>query len=171
MQFRQWAGAPGKGLGVDGTESAVLVALDPQGEAGQVVFDGEFRDGAQAGTAHYEGRLVQDTGSFEGAAGVIMLVAFDVPVEMREEVDRWYEQEHVPLLMRAPGWLRARRYEVTAMGPGTRRFTSLAFHQLADVSVLESRERAFARSTEWRARLERGGTWFGQAGRWVYACR
>jgi hypothetical protein len=35
--------------------------------------------------------------------------------------------------------------------------------------VLDSAERALARSTEWRAQLEKE-SWFAQAGRFVYEC-
>jgi hypothetical protein len=35
--------------------------------------------------------------------------------------------------------------------------------------VLDSAERALARSTEWRAQLEKE-RWFAQAGRFVYEC-
>lgn len=171
LSFRQWPGDARDGLPHNGGEAYLLRSIDPAGQSAQVLFGGEFAEPAvpAVGSHAYEARLVQDSGPFTGQAPVIMLVAFDVPEAMREEVDRWYVEEHVPLLLRAPGWMRARRYDVEAMGEGSRRFTSLAFHQLADVSVLDSLERAFARSTEWRARLEHGGTWFGQAGRWVYA--
>jgi hypothetical protein len=172
LKFRQWPGEPGTAHRHSSSEAYLLRSLDPPGEAGQVLFGGAFENPATApvGMQAYAGELVQDSGPFEGHAPIIMLVAFAVPKHLRGEVDRWYVEEHVPLLMRAPGWMRARRYEVTQSGAKMRRFTSLAFHQLADVSVLASRERALARSTKWRARLERGGSWFGEAGRWVYAC-
>jgi len=70
------------------------------------------------------------------------------------------------MLMRAPGWLRARRFEAVR-SIGVRRYTSIALHDLRDLAVLDSKERALARSTQWRARLERA-SWFQQAGRFVY---
>ncbi len=68
--------------------------------------------------------------------------------------------------MRADGWLRARRYRVLSQSGGPR-WTSLAFHELCDASVMDSPERAFARSTAWRAELEKE-SWFGAAGRGLF---
>jgi hypothetical protein len=170
LVFRQWSGNSIVAFPAADGEAYALRSVDPAGEWGHVVFGGTFSTPAMQGTSAYEGRLVQDSGRFDGTAPIIMLVAFNVPAELQAEVDRWYFEEHVPLLMRARGWMRARRYEVTRVADGSPPFTSLAFHHLTDLSVLDSEERAFARSTEWRARLEHEGTWFGQAGRWVYAC-
>jgi hypothetical protein len=111
-------------------------------------------------------RLQSDTGPVTEKAPILMMVAFDVPPEMALEVERWYAEEHIPMLMRAPGWLRARRFEaIRSVGP--RRYTSIALHDLRDLAVLDSNERALARSTAWRARLEETA-WFQQAGRFVY---
>jgi hypothetical protein len=114
----------------------------------------------------YALELLTDTGPVPEPYGALMLVAFDIPPHMRAEVDRWYEEEHVGLLMRADGWLRARRFGVTSHNGKS--WTSLAFHELRDVTVLDSEERKVARSTPWRAELERDA-WFQQAGRWVFA--
>jgi hypothetical protein len=118
------------------------------------------------GAAHYVFEQASDTGPVDERAGVIMLVAFDVPAGRTGEVDRWYEEEHIALLMRAPGWLRARRYHVLSHGGGPR-WTSMAFHELRDIAVMDSPERAFARSTAWRAELEKEA-WFAAAGRGVF---
>jgi hypothetical protein len=109
--------------------------------------------------------LLTDTGLVAEPFGALMLVAFDVPADRADEVARWYDDEHIMLLMRADGWLRARRFNV--VNHTGKRWTSLAFHELRDVSVMDSPERAIARSTPWRAQLEREG-WFVQAGRWIY---
>ena len=70
------------------------------------------------------------------------------------------------MLLRAQGWLRMRRYEPIHLAGGPR-WTHLALHELRDAAVLESEERALARSTPWRAQLEQE-SWFAQAGRFVY---
>lgn len=114
----------------------------------------------------YRMKLLSDTGPASEAYGAMMLVAFDVPEQRAAEVARWYDEEHIRLLMRADGWLRARRFGV-AEHRG-KRWTSLAFHELRDVSVLDSAERKVARSTAWRAKLEKE-EWFQGAGRFVYA--
>jgi hypothetical protein len=121
-----------------------------------------------AGVARYLCTQTQDSGACAEAHRVLMIVAFCVPPERAEEVERWYREEHGPLLLRAPGWLRMRRYNLRHSAGG-RRWTHLALHELRSAAVLDSAERALARSTPWRARLEQE-SWFTQAGRWVYEC-
>ena len=121
---------------------------------------------APDGAMRYVLEQLSDTGPASEPYGVIMLVAFDIPAERADEVDRWYDEEHIGLLMKADGWLRARRYRVLRHEGGPR-WTSMAFHQLRDQSVMDSPERAFARSTAWRAELERDA-WFRKAGRGVF---
>ena len=113
----------------------------------------------------YRLELLTDTGPASEPFGAMMLVAFDVPEDRADEVARWYDEEHIMLLMRADGWLRARRFNV--LNYTGKRWTSLAFHELRDVGVMDSKERAIARSTPWRAQLEHE-SWFAGAGRWVY---
>jgi hypothetical protein len=121
--------------------------------------------GALTEALDYELELLTDTGEALEPYGALMLVAFDVPEPRAAEVAAWYDEEHIRLLMRANGWLRARRFGVT--GYQGKRWTSLAFHELRDPAVLDSAERAFARSTAWRAALEQEA-WFQQAGRWLF---
>lgn len=118
------------------------------------------------GVARYACTLVRDSGPSVEVHRVLMIIAFCVPAARRAEVDRWYDEEHGPLLLRAPGWLRMRRYTAQHAAGGVH-WTHLALHELRNAAVLDSAERAFARSTPWRARLEQE-SWFGQAGRWVY---
>ncbi len=123
-------------------------------------------DGALGAALDYRLDLITDTGPAAEPYGALMLVAFDVPEDRAGEVARWYDEEHIRLLMRADGWLRARRFHVADWRG--KRWTSLAFHELRDVSVMDSEERKVARATPWRAELEREA-WFPAAGRWVYA--
>jgi hypothetical protein len=109
---------------------------------------------------------VADHGKTQQPGPVLMVVAFRVPVSRCAEVDDWYEREHAPLLLEAEGWLRVRRYHGVA-SQGASIWTHVALHDLRAVTVLDSKERAFARSTAWRARLSQE-SWFEQAGRWVY---
>jgi len=120
----------------------------------------------EPGVARYLCTQTQDSGPCAEMHRVLMIVAFCVPQERAEEVERWYRDEHGPLLLRAPGWLRMRRYGLRH-GAGGPRWTHLALHELRSAAVLDSTERALARSTPWRARLEQE-SWFTQAGRWVY---
>lgn len=121
---------------------------------------------AAAEAARYVCREVSDSGPSAEVAPVLMIVAFDVPADRQQSVERWYDVEHIPLLCRAPGWLRARRYEMQTCGGGPR-YTSIALHELRDVKVLDSAERAYARATAWRASMS-AEAWFMAAGRFVY---
>ncbi|PZU10999.1 DUF4286 family protein [Sphingomonas sp.] len=145
-----------------------LVSAVPPAEVAIFSCDGEVAGHhlASPGAATYVLEQVSDTGAATEAPGALMLVAFNVPPDMTAEVDRWYDEEHIGLLMKADGWLRARRYRVLSHDGGPR-WTSMAFHDLRDVSVMDSPERAFARSTAWRAELEKGA-WFQAAGRGVF---
>ena len=119
-----------------------------------------------AGVARYTCVETQDSGPCAEQHGVLMVVAFNVPIERTDEVERWYRQEHAPMLLRAPGWLRMRRYE-PIQAAGGQAWTHMALHELRNLAVLESTERALARSTPWRAQLEQE-SWFAQAGRFIY---
>jgi hypothetical protein len=159
-------GAPalcyGPGGGMD--ESALVQCFDQGVEGVDLTALPTARDGRPI--TRFCARLQSDTGPVAEQAPILMVVAFDVPPEAALEVEQWYAKEHIPMLMRAPGWLRARRFEAVR-SIGVRRYTSIALHDLRDLAVLDSKERALARSTQWRARLERA-SWFQQAGRFVY---
>lgn len=146
-----------------------LCSLIPPAEVALFITGSDIvgLDAAPPEAARYWLEQASDTGPAAEPFGALMLVAFDVPADRADEVERWYNEEHIGLLMRADGWLRARRYRVLRQEGGPR-WTSMAFHELRDQSVMDSPERAFARSTPWRAELEREA-WFGKAGRGLFA--
>ncbi|GAB2963248.1 hypothetical protein GCM10017788_58170 [Amycolatopsis acidiphila] len=80
----------------------------------------------------------------------LFLVTSTVPQEEWAEFDAWFDTEHVPLLLRIPGWHAVRRYRMHA---STRRVTHLALHYLDGREVLASPARANAGRTEWTRRL------------------
>ncbi len=98
--------------------------------------------------------------------GLLSVVAFEVPEEAEERFDAWYEGEHIPMLMEADGWVRARRFKPIGSFDGPR-FTHFALHELRDRSAMDSPERAAARDTEQRRALA-AEPWFGGSGRWLY---
>ena len=99
------------------------------------------------------------------AGSFLSAVAFAVPEGEAAEFDRWYGEEHVPLLLEAPDWLRVRRYRVRDGEGGP--WTHLALHELASLEVMDSAERARARQGPLRATLA-DRDWFGRSGRWLY---
>lgn len=114
--------------------------------------------------ARYTCALVSDRGSV-GDHAFLAVVAFAVPGRDEELFDEWYETEHTPLLLKAADWRRVRRYRVLDGVGG--RWTHIAVHELASREVMDSPERAAARTGPLRAALL-GRPWYEQAGRWVY---
>jgi hypothetical protein len=80
----------------------------------------------------------------------LFMVTSSVSGDETEEFDAWYDTEHVPLLLRVPGWNTIRRYRVTA---SSRRTTHVALHYLDGPAVLDSQGRANAGRTEWTKKL------------------
>jgi EthD domain len=107
-----------------------------------------------------------DSGDTGEESSALYTVAFSVPGEQRAEFDGWYEDEHIPLLLRVPGWLRVRRYVVRPGGDGPP-WTHLALHELRDAAALDRPERAAARDTPRRAALATR-PWFRASGRRLY---
>lgn len=127
--------------------------------------------GSVTGFTRYIADEISDTapaGSASGATGnehPLFVVAFSVPEQESLEFEGWYEEEHVPLLMKVPGWLRVRRYLVRPGSEGPA-WTHLALHELAGAQVLDAPEREAARNTPRRDALA-SRPWFA-SGRWVY---
>ena len=85
------------------------------------------------------------------ASPVLFAVMFNVPRDRQEDFNRWYVEEHVPLLLGSPDWLGCRRYELTIADPHP--YTHLALHHLRSADALKSEAREKARSTDWRKAL------------------
>lgn len=118
------------------------------------------------GFTRYTCDEVSDTGVSAEPSRYLSVVAFDVPESSWPDFEGWYAEEHVPMLMRADGWLRVRRYTVRPGSEGPV-WTHFALHELRDLAVLDSPERAAARDTPRRAALATK-EWFGRSGRWLY---
>lgn len=95
----------------------------------------------------------------------LSVVAFEVPDEDVADFEDWYLGEHVPLLLKAKDWLRVHRYRVLDSDGGP--WTYFALHELANKEVMDSPERARARTGEKRDSLAER-PWFSQSGRWLY---
>lgn len=117
------------------------------------------------GFTRYIADEISDTGATDETPQAMLAIAFSVPDADVAEFDGWYEEEHIPLLMRVPGWLRVRRYRVRPGGDGPP-WTHLALHELRDADALARPERAAARDTPRRAALATRD-WF-SSGRWIY---
>lgn len=117
-----------------------------------------------AAFTRFSGEEIGDAGE-RRAGRYLYLVTFSVPEERKEEFDAWYEQDHVPLLLRHPSWVRCRRYAITEGVP--EEVTRAAVHEIDDLAALASTERQQARESPWRLRLAEE-PWFGSARYAVY---
>jgi pimeloyl-ACP methyl ester carboxylesterase len=81
----------------------------------------------------------------EGTILVSVEVTFkDVP-GAEEEVAKWYQEEHVPMLAKVPGWLRTRIYRSSSLDEGRPRLVSL--HEYAKTNGLGGPEHKASMST------------------------
>lgn len=86
----------------------------------------------------------------DAVAELVTLIWYDVPTAEVEEFEDWFAQEHAPILMREPNWLRCRRVRVTENSEGASA-THLVIHELADGTALSSPHIEAARATPARA--------------------
>lgn len=119
-----------------------------------------------SGFTRYITEEISDTGVVDPeGSGALFVVAFAVPDSDADEFKGWYEEEHVPLLMKVPGWRRVRRYR-SRPGSAGHPWTHFALHELDSPAVMDAPEREAARNTPRRDALA-GRDWFG-SGRWLY---
>ncbi|OSS53958.1 hypothetical protein B5807_00780 [Epicoccum nigrum] len=90
----------------------------------------------------------------EGEKNVMVAVSFVLQEGegKEEELQKWYEEEHVPLLQKVPGWRRTRRFvtsylDVQANPSLQREF--LALHEYAPQNGLGGEEFVAATTTKW----------------------
>ena len=83
--------------------------------------------------------------------GTALLVVYaDVDIENDAEFNAWYNQEHIPERLSAPGFLDAARYEALRGGP-----RYLAVYELESADALQTDEylRMSRNPTEWTQRM------------------
>lgn len=100
---------------------------------------------------------------------VLVAVSLEVAPEHETDFNKWYDEEHIPMLSKVPGWLRTRRFVLKDSGAsgklvGTDGFKTppkyLALHEYANTAVFEKPEWKAATSTEWRDRVFKNVTKF-----------
>lgn len=100
-------------------------------------------------------------------ARILYAVFFPAPLEREAELNAWYDEEHMDMLLKNQYWAMCRRFRIRgAAAPG---FTHLALHYLTDLRALESPERDAARDTPWRNRLA-AEPWFRSDYRVYHRC-
>jgi hypothetical protein len=110
-----------------------------------------------AGLATLDRRVyeqISEDGSAAGrAAPVILAVAMSVPEGSEDDLAAWYTEEHIPMLLKVPGWRRIRRFRLTRALDGPEPGSFLSVHELAGPEVLEDPGYRAAVSTPWRDRV------------------
>jgi pimeloyl-ACP methyl ester carboxylesterase len=89
----------------------------------------------------------------EGNVLVAVIVTLKDPAK-KEEMDKWYEEEHIPMLSKVPGWRRSRRFVTSHVEPASLEETEyLTLHEYAPENGLEGQEFKAAGNTPWRTEV------------------
>lgn len=94
----------------------------------------------------------------EGQKNVMIAVSFQLQdgADKEAELGKWYDEEHVPLLQKVPGWRRTRRFVTSYLDleSGHRKEKEyLALHEYAPENGLGGKEFVAATTTEWCSRI------------------
>jgi hypothetical protein len=82
-------------------------------------------------------------------AEALFLAIGDVPPQHEAELNRWYDQEHLPLLAKVPGVLSARRFFDLNGKP-----RYVALYELADAAAPTRAEWRSALETPWAKKID-----------------
>ena len=96
---------------------------------------------------------VSTRGPFTQSAPLIVSVVFRLSERDLEELDKWYEEEHVTMLSKVPGWIYTRRFRLIGGTSEEGQVECLAEHGYQINNGLAGVEFQAATSTEWRARV------------------
>lgn len=91
----------------------------------------------------------------------VVIIFTDVELEEEEEYNKWYDEEHTPLLLKVPGCLRIRRFvlkEWNKLGTGASESDAppakyLSLMEYEHLKGFESEEYKYATSTPWREKV------------------
>jgi hypothetical protein len=78
----------------------------------------------------------------------LYLVKTDIPTDIEQDFNEWYNKEHVPVLASVPGCFRARRFLAVDDQP-----KYMAVYELENLEVIKSVAWANARDTAWTAKI------------------
>ncbi|KAI3396506.1 hypothetical protein diail_12126 [Diaporthe ilicicola] len=70
-----------------------------------------------------------------------------------QALDKWYEEEHIPMLSKVPGWLRTRRFRTSISLDKNAPLKYLILHEYAKENGLGGPEYKAATSTQWREEI------------------
>lgn len=90
---------------------------------------------------------------YEGTEGNVLVSAIVTLKDpsKKEELDKWMEEEHIPMLSKVPGWRRSRRFISSSVEPPNPEETEyMTLHEYAPENGLDGTEFKAAISTPWR---------------------
>ena len=98
--------------------------------------------------------LVSSRGEFAGPGPVQVAVSIIVKDADLDNFNKWYEEEHIGMLQKVPGWLRTRRFKMLVGGlkgmPPQSQSEHLAVHDFEAENGLRGPEAKAAQTTPWR---------------------
>lgn len=118
----------------------------------QIKVDRKFFDFVESRQSDNFKRLEEV--SAEGQGNVLIAVSQDLYSGKEEEYQKWYLEEHIPMLSKIPGWLRTRLY-VTASIENKEQLEYVALHEYAPTNGLDGPEYQAAISTPWRNEVQK----------------
>jgi hypothetical protein len=92
-----------------------------------------------------------DAAAPEGAGGLLMN-AMNIAPEAEDDFNAWYDQEHIPALLKVPGTLAARRYRADESVTSTHRY--VAMYHVTSPDVVHSDAWKHAVDTPWSASMQ-----------------
>jgi hypothetical protein len=84
-----------------------------------------------------------------GVPPVVLAVSMSVPPSAEADLAAWYADEHIPALLKVPGWRRVRRYRLLEGGAPT----YLALSEVESAAVFEEPAYHATVATPWRHRI------------------
>ncbi|RDL31126.1 uncharacterized protein BP5553_09915 [Venustampulla echinocandica] len=100
-----------------------------------------------------EFKRLEEVGN-EGQGNVVLAVSLSLnPGEgMKEQVDKWYKEEHVEMMSKVPGWLRTRRFVTSSIDPNAA-VEYLTLHEYAPKNGLWGPEFMAVTTTPWSSEI------------------
>ncbi|KZT74993.1 hypothetical protein DAEQUDRAFT_720199 [Daedalea quercina L-15889] len=97
-------------------------------------------------------------------APYVVFVSLEVKPELEDDLNKWYHEEHIPMLAKVPGWIRSRRFVLKDAGQmgvegqkeQKRPPKYLAVHEWASMDVFEAAECKAAVATPWTEKIFAG---------------
>ncbi|CAI6300928.1 unnamed protein product [Periconia digitata] len=113
----------------------------------------DFVDGGEWTAPEYE-RLEQVKKEGEGNVMVAVYLSLRDGEANEQELAKWYQEEHVPLLSKVPGWRRTRRFVTSHLDIAEgREKVYLALHEYAPSNGLNGPEFKTATTTPWTEKM------------------